>query len=355
MSRALRLAEAGLFTTHPNPRVGCVVVGKDGTIVGEAWHQRAGEPHAEVLALQQAGDDARDATAYVSLEPCCHQGRTPACTAALIEAGVARVVAAMEDPNPRVAQGGVAELRRAGIQVDVGIMREQAEQLNRGFVLRMRDVRPWITLKVAASIDGRTAMASGESRWVTGDASRDDVQRLRAKSSAILTGIGTVRADDPALTVRMPGCSRQPLRVIVDSHLEIDTSARLLRERGDVLICTISPEQAKVDRLARVGAEIVELPDVGGRVDLRSMVEELAHREVNELLVEAGPVLSGALLEMRLVDELIIYLAPHVMGDTARGMFQSPGIERLSQRVEFAIGDIRRVGQDLRLTVHPDE
>ncbi len=355
MSRTLRLAEAGLCTAHPNPRVGCIVVREDGSVVGEAWHRRAGQPHAEVLALQQAGQRARGATVYVNLEPCCHTGRTPPCSAALIEAGVARVVAAMEDPNPRVSNGGIAELRTAGIQVDVGIMREQAQRLNRGFVQRMRHRRPWVTLKVAASIDGRTAMASGESRWISGDASRADVQRLRAKSAAILTGTGTVRADDPALTVRLPGVERQPLRVIADSHLALGVDARVLRESGEVLICTLSRDRAKIDRLARAGAEIVQLPEFDGHVDLRAMMKELVAREVNELLVEAGRTLSGALLQARLVDELIVYLAPDAIGDAARGMFHIPAIERLSQRVEFDIGDVRRVGRDLRLILQPRE
>ncbi len=352
MSRTLRLAEGGLCTTHPNPRVGCLVV-NNGEIVAEAWHKKAGEAHAEVLALRQAGARARGATVYVNLEPCCHQGLTPPCTSSLIDAGVARVVAAMEDPNPQVSNGGIASLRDAGIAVDVGLMHEQAERLNRGFVHRMRHQRPWVVLKLAASMDGRTATASGESKWITSAASRSDVQRLRAKTSAILAGSGTILADDPALTVRLAGFDRQPLRVIVDSHLTMDANARVLTQPGEVVIYTALADGAQADRLTQAGADVVHLPAPKGRVDLEAILADLAARGVNELLVEAGRTLSGTLVRQALVNELILYLAPHVLGDVARGMFRLPGIEQLSDRVEFTIGDVRRVGPDLRLSLYP--
>lgn len=352
MSQTLRLAEGGFCTTHPNPRVGCMVV-RDGEIVAEAWHRSAGEPHAEVLALRRAGERARGATVYVNLEPCCHQGRTAPCTTSLIEAGVARVVTSMEDPNPRVSNGGISQLRNAGIVVDVGVMREQAERLNRGFVHRMRHRRPWVTLKLAASMDGRTATASGESKWITSEASRADVQRLRAKSSAIMAGIGTVLADDPALTVRLEGFDRQPMRVIVDSKLTIDANARVMTPPGNVLIYTAIEDRARADRLTQTGADVVHLPGPDDRVDLGAMMEDLAARGVNELLVEAGRTLSGTLIGDDLINELILYLAPHLLGDVARGMFRLTDIERLSDRVEFEIEDVRRIGPDLRLILCP--
>lgn len=329
------------------------MVVQNGQIVAEAWHRRAGEPHAEVLALRQAGGRARGATVYVNLEPCCHQGRTPPCTSSLIDAGVARVVTAMEDPNPQVSNGGVASLRNAGIEVDVGVMREQAERLNRGFVHRMRHRQPWVTLKLGASMDGRTAMPSGESKWITSEASRADVQRLRARSSAILTGVGTILADDPALTVRLEGFDRQPMRVIVDSRLTMDANARVMTPPGEVLIYTATDDHAQADLLTQTGADVVHLPGPKGRVDLGAMMEDLAARGVNELLVEAGCTLSGTLIHGDLVNELILYLAPHILGDAARGMFRLPGIERLSDRFEFTIGDVRRIGPDLRLILYP--
>jgi diaminohydroxyphosphoribosylaminopyrimidine deaminase/5-amino-6-(5-phosphoribosylamino)uracil reductase len=263
------------------------------------------------------------------------------------------VVTAMEDPNPAVSNGGISSLRNAGINVDVGIMREQAERLNRGFVRRMRQQRPWVTLKLAASMDGRTAMASGESKWITSEASRVDVQRLRASSSAVMTGIGTVLADDPALTVRLEGFDRQPTRVIVDSRLTIDANARVMMQPGEVLIYTAIEHRAQADHLRQAGVDVVHLPGPQDRVDLDAMMEDLAARGVNELLVEAGRTLSGTLIGRNLVDELILYLAPHILGDVARGMFRLPGIERLSDRLEFTIADVRRVGPDLRLILCP--
>ncbi len=347
MARALQLAVRGLRTTHPNPRVGCVIV-KDDNVIAEAWHVRAGGLHAERLALQQAGSDARGATVYLNLEPCCHQGRTPPCTDSLIDAGVARVVAAMQDPNPQVAGGGIAVLRGAGIDVDVGLMAQQAESLNRGFVYRMRHGRPWVTLKLGASIDGRTAMASGESQWITSEAARLDVHRLRARSSAVLTGIGTILADDPSLTARCEGVERQPLRVIVDSNLSIDKNAKVFASAGDVLIATANDEYDQTGFPDSV--EMSYLPGPSGAVDLESLMDQLALRGINEVLVETGPTLAGALLEAGKVDELILYMAPNLLGNDARGMFHLPAIKELAQKVELDITDLRRIGPDIRIT-----
>lgn len=352
MARTLRLAERGLCTTDPNPRVGCVVV-KNDRILAEAWHRRCGEPHAEVLALRKAGALARGATVYVNLEPCCHQGRTPPCTDPIIDAGVARVVVAIEDPNPRVSRGGIDTLRSVGIDVDVGVMRSEAEVLNRGFLQRMRKGRPWVTIKLAATVDGRIAMASGESKWITGAAARQDVQHLRARSSAVLTGRGTIDSDDPALTVRLSGHTRQPLRVIVDSKLRVSQTARALTTPGNVLLATACDNRDRASALDRPNIDIVHLPSAGSQVDLAALLEELAAREVNELLVEAGPRLSGTLLSAGLVDEFIVYIAPQLLGSDARGMVILPGIKRLTDRLEFDIRDIRLLGTDLRIVMTP--
>ena len=350
MSRALRLAEHGLYTTDPNPRVGSVIV-SDGRIIGEGWHVRAGEGHAEVNALARAGEGARGATAYVTLEPCCHRGRTPPCTDALIAAGVARVVVGMQDPNPRVAGCGVRALRDAGIEVTTGVLAAQAAALNPGFILRMQTGRPFVRCKLAMSLDGRTAMASGESRWITGEAARHDVQRLRARASAILTGIDTVLADNPSLNARLEGEDvAQPLRVILDSRLRLPPTARLLNLPGDTLVLTGMADARKTDALLNTGAEVVTLPMEGERVELAGMLQYLGGREINEIHVEAGPTLSGALLQAGLVDELVFYVAPHLMGSDARGLFALPGLETMAQRIELNISDIRAVGEDWRIT-----
>ncbi len=348
MALALQLAERGMYPTDPNPRVGCVIV-KDGRQVGEGWHERAGEAHAEVHALRQAGDAARGATAYVTLEPCCHHGRTPPCTDALIGAGITRVVVAMTDPNPLVSGQGLEALRRARIGVEAGLMREQAEAINPGFITRMSDGRPFVRVKLAASLDGRTAMASGESKWVTGQPARADVQRLRARSSAILTGIGTVLADDPSLTVRTIDTWRQPLRVVVDSRLRLPSQARLLAPPGSVLLVTATEDAGRARALREAGAEILCLPHAGGRVDLSGLMSTLAARGMNEILVEAGATLCGAMLAADLIDELVIYLAPHLMGGQARGMFAIPGLERMQDRKVLEVRDIRAVGNDWRV------
>ena len=349
MARALQLARRGLFTTDPNPRVGCVIV-KDGLVVGTGWHERAGEPHAEIHALKTAGERARGATAYVTLEPCCHQGRTPPCTRALIEAGVARVVAAMADPNPQVAGKGMEALRQARIDVETGLMQTQAEALNPGFISRMRRGRPYVLAKLAVSLDGRTALAQGESRWITGTAARADVQALRARSSAIVTGIGSVLADDPSLNVREFDIGRQPLRVVVDSTLRMPATAKMLNLPGSTLVVTARQHAEAADRLLAAGAEVLYLPAVDGRVDLPGLMGHLAAREVNELMVEAGARLCGALLAAGLIDEIVIYYAPHILGSTAHGMFTIPGLDNMQQRHALKIQDVRAIGDDWRVT-----
>jgi diaminohydroxyphosphoribosylaminopyrimidine deaminase/5-amino-6-(5-phosphoribosylamino)uracil reductase len=349
MARALELAARGLYTTDPNPRVGCVLV-RDGRVVGEGWHERAGEPHAEVHALRAAGERARGATAYVTLEPCCHHGRTPPCTQALIQAGVTRVVSAMSDPNPRVADQGHTELVQAGIRSETGLLRAEAERLNPGFISRMHRGRPYVRVKLAASLDGRTALANGESQWITGEAARADVQRLRARSSAILTGIGTVLADDPSLNVRDLETGRQPLRVVLDGHLSMRPGARMLRLPGKTLVVTATDDSELVEPLLAAGAEVEVLRAGPGQVDLPGLMQDLAGREINEVLVEAGATVCGALLQAGLVDELIVYIAPHLLGSQARGMFNIPGLERMADRIEIVIQDVRAVGRDWRIT-----
>jgi len=349
MARALQLARRGMYTTDPNPRVGCVIV-KDGKILGEGWHERAGEPHAEINALNQAGRmHAHSAGVYLTLEPCCHQGRTPPCTQALIKAGVKRVVAAMRDPNPHVAGKGIKELESHGIRVDVGLMESEAEALNPGFVSRMKRGRPYVRVKLAASLDGRTAMADGESKWITGDAAREDVQKWRARSSAILTGVSTVLADDPALNVRSMNIGRQPLRVVLDSRLRMPPSARMLRGDGKTLVVTVSEDARLTDALKQAGAEIAPLSTAQKTVDLEALMQHLAWLEVNEVLVEAGATLCGALLRANLVDELVLYYAPHLMGNHERGMFMLPPLVRMADRVNLEVTDIRPFGKDWRL------
>jgi diaminohydroxyphosphoribosylaminopyrimidine deaminase/5-amino-6-(5-phosphoribosylamino)uracil reductase len=345
MAHALRLAERGLFTTSPNPRVGCVLV-KEGKLVGEGWHMCAGEPHAEVHALRAAGSAARGATAYVTLEPCSHHGRTPPCADALIAAGVSRVVAAMQDPNPLVAGQGLHKLRGAGIAVECGLMEAAARELNIGFVSRMTRGLPWVRSKVAASLDGKTALNNGTSKWITGAAARHDVQHWRARSCAVLTGIDTVLADDPQLNVRIES-GRQPLRIILDSQLRLPSTARILA--GGALVYTASADSGKRAALQKAGAEVVVLPGVEGRVDLLAVLRDLAQRGINEVLVEAGRTLNGALLQAGLVDELVLYLAPQFLGDAARGLADLGELTQLQQRVNLQWQDVRHVGGDLRI------
>jgi diaminohydroxyphosphoribosylaminopyrimidine deaminase/5-amino-6-(5-phosphoribosylamino)uracil reductase len=395
MARALRLAERGLHTTQPNPRVGCVVA-HGAQIVGEGWHARAGEPHAEVFALRAAGERARGATAYVTLEPCAHFGRTPPCADALVAAGVARVVAACEDPNPKVAGGGFAKARAAGIAVDTGLLRDAARELNRGFFSRMERGRPWLRVKLAMSLDGRTALANGASKWISGEAARTDVQRWRARSCAIMTGIGTVLADDPRLTVRVesqfdhegsvssslpPGevdarsasaegpesarspsgalrhllperegtASVAPLRVILDGALRTRAGANVLDGTAPTLVLHASGAQLPADeRFARV--ELMALGgDASGRIDLDAVLRLLAERGINELQVEAGPTLCGALFAAQLVDELLLYVAPVMLGDGARPLLALPGLDDMANAARLRVVEQRQVGGDLRL------
>ncbi|HEY9098922.1 MAG TPA: bifunctional diaminohydroxyphosphoribosylaminopyrimidine deaminase/5-amino-6-(5-phosphoribosylamino)uracil reductase RibD [Thiobacillus sp.] len=352
MARALQLAAQGLYTTSPNPRVGCVIV-KNGRVIGEGWHQRAGTSHAEIHALSVAGDAARDATrdatVYITLEPCSHHGKTPPCAEALIQAGVARVISAMTDPNPLVAGSGIDMLTLAGIQADIGLMENEARALNPGFISRMTRQRPWVRLKTASTLDGKTALANGQSQWITGEAARADVQHLRARACAILTGSGTVLADNPRMNVRDFDIDRQPLRVIVDSRLRTPADAAML----PALIACHHADPAARDALEQAGAEIVELPGADGRVDLAALLTLLAQRGINELHVEAGTVLNGACLAAGLVDEWVAYMAPMAVGDDARGLFTHAPLATLAGAARFRIADVRQIGDDLRLTLLP--
>lgn len=355
MSHALRLAQKGLYTTDPNPRVGCVIV-NDNQIVGEGWHQQAGEAHAEVHALKQAADKAKGGVAYITLEPCNHHGRTPPCAEALIEAGIAKVIVAMQDPNPLVAGKGLSKLKDAGIEVESGLLEQQANELNSGFIKRMSKGLPYVRVKLAMSLDGRTAMASGESKWITGEQARHDVQKLRARSSAILTGSGTVLADDPSMNLRLSAAElgiecepRQPLRVIVDNHLSCPQDAKILTLPGETLVLTATGSgHWQKDRV-----EIVQLEAHQSRIDLKEAMQYLASREINEVHVEAGSILCGALLGAGVVDEMIIYMAPHIMGDGAKGLLHLPELKQMKQRIDLEIKDIRPIGKDWRITVAP--
>jgi len=350
MTQALRLAENGRYTAHPNPVVGCVIV-NDGEVVGEGWHQVAGDAHAEINALEAAGDKARGATVFVTLEPCSHHGKTPPCAEALVQAGVAEVVIGGQDPNPDVNGKGLELLEAAGITVRTGVLQDKVEQQLAGFLSRIRRGRPFITLKMACSIDGRIAMASGESQWITGPEARADVQRLRARSGAIVSGIGTVLADDPSFTVRDPDIDtlgRQPLRAVLDAHLRMPLSAEMLALPGQTLIyCN---DDSKRQALTDAGAEIIKVADKDGHVNAQAVLEDLARREINDVLVETGPVLAGNLLASNLVDELVIYQAPHIMGSETMGMFETPAWTALSHRRLLEITDMRPVGPDTRIT-----
>ena len=356
MAQALRLAEQGLYSTNPNPRVGCVLVA-DGKNIGCGWHQRAGEAHAEVHALRAAGGAAHGATAYVTLEPCSHHGRTPPCADALIYAGVTRVVVAVADPNPQVAGTGIERLRAAGIPVEIGLMEDAARELNAGFFLRMTRSLPWVRSKIGMSLDGRTALSNGVSQWITAEASRRDVQHWRARSCAVLTGIASVLADDPRLTVRELKVERQPLRVVLDSRLRMPLNARILQGGvgGKVLIYTASGEGKKIAALEQLGTSVCALPDGNGQVDLTAMMRDLAHRGYNEVLVEAGSTLNGALLRSGLVDELLIYAAPQLLGDMARGVAQLGELDTLDQGIKLKWQDVRQVGKDLRILARVDK
>nr|VFK29420.1 MAG: diaminohydroxyphosphoribosylaminopyrimidine deaminase / 5-amino-6-(5-phosphoribosylamino)uracil reductase [Candidatus Kentron sp. MB]VFK33672.1 MAG: diaminohydroxyphosphoribosylaminopyrimidine deaminase / 5-amino-6-(5-phosphoribosylamino)uracil reductase [Candidatus Kentron sp. MB]VFK76290.1 MAG: diaminohydroxyphosphoribosylaminopyrimidine deaminase / 5-amino-6-(5-phosphoribosylamino)uracil reductase [Candidatus Kentron sp. MB] len=360
MARALQLARCGLNTTHPNPRVGCVLA-REGKIVGEGWHEFAGKPHAERNALAQAGDLARSATAYVTLEPCCHFGRTDPCVTALIKAGIRRVVGAITDPNPQVSGQGFAELSRAGVVVETGLLASEAAKLNSGFIMRMKHGRPFVRCKLAMSLDGRTAMSSGESQWITGSAARRDVQRLRAQSSVILTGLGTVVADDPSLTLRPEEFGiitgkkpiRQPLRVVLDPQLAISPQAIILQPAIapiTVIACSGQHSRDRAKLFRKRGITVAELPGDGSNIHLASLMDYLATEEINEVLLESGARLAGAMLRQGLLDELIIYLAPTIMGSSARALFDLPEIRRMAHRYRLEITDMRAVGEDWRIT-----
>ena len=362
MARALQLARRGWYTARPNPRVGCVLV-KDGHIVGEGYHEKAGEAHAEVNALAKAGRDSRAAVAYITLEPCAHHGRTPPCAPALIRAGIKRAVIAMPDPDPRVAGAGIEALREAGIEVSTGVLQEQAQALNRGFIRRMTAGRPYTRLKLAMSIDGRTAMASGESQWITSPQARADAHRLRAESGAVLTGIGTILADDPALNHRPDKHPRlqallpappppQPLRVVCDVHARTPPQAKVLAPPGRALFFT-APD-ADTRPLERAGAEVMRLPpDAAGKLPLAQVLRELAHREVNDVLIEAGAGLAGAFLQAALVDEMVVYMAPCLLGDGGHGLARLPGFTQMRDRLNLTITDLRACGPDWRISAVP--
>jgi len=382
MQRAIRLARRGIYTTDPNPNVGCVIV-KHGEIVGEGWHHRAGQAHAEVNALKQAGDKARDATVYVTLEPCSHTGKTPPCANALVDAGVKKVIAAMADPNPLVAGSGLKRLQDAGIETGVGLLEAQARELNPGFIRRMDAGRPFVRVKMAMSLDGRTAMASGESQWISSEAARNDVQRLRAQSSAVLTGITTVLADDPSMNVRLtaqqlgimapqggdidraasdqlavdPSAAwlRQPKRIVLDSQFKMPSLAKIfsrdgVSSGGECLVYTL----VNVDNRGAYPYTIEKIASRDGRIDLHALMSDLAKKEINLVHVEAGSVLCGALLKNGLVDEIIIYMAPHIMGDDAKGLFHLPGLEQMKDRIALTIRDVRSIGNDIRITACPE-
>lgn len=351
MARALQLARLGLNTTHPNPRVGCII-SNNAQVVGSGWHKKAGEPHAEIFALRAAGDLASGGTAYVTLEPCSHSGRTPPCVDALINAKIARVVYAIEDPNPDVSGNGFNRLRQAGIEVQGGLMAAEAEKLNSGFLMRMRQQRPWVRIKLAQSLDGHIALANGSSQWISGPEARDDVQNWRARSDVILTGIGTVLADDPSLNVRNTPDARQPMRVVVDSQWRIPASARLLGLPGKVLIAGLK-ENPVPETLGSAGAECVGLPACDGRVDMQAVLSELGARGCNEVQVEAGATLCGTLLQQGLVDEVLIYQAPIIMGGGAVSPFAAPRLDNMEDRVHLEWVDSRRIGKDLRLRLKP--
>ncbi len=349
MAQALRLAENGLYTTAPNPRVGCII-SKGGQIVGNGWHHKAGEPHAEIHALREAGERARGATAYVTLEPCSHFGRTPPCADALIRAGLSRVVIAMRDPNPLVSGQGAARLAAAGIVTVTGVMEQSARELNRGFVARMTRQRPWLTIKTASSMDGRTALANGASQWITGEAARQDVQRWRARSCAILTGIGTVLADDPQLNVRGIETPRQPDRIVLDTHLRTPANARILQSGTCIIMHGEQAPRECVQRLIDAGAILLAVPlTADAKPDLAVALNLLAKRGYNEILCEAGAILNGALMNAGLADEWLAYLAPALLGSTARGLFEWPAFNHLDQRIRLDLRSMEAVGQDWRM------
>jgi len=358
MTRALELAARGLETTDPNPRVGCVVARRD-RIIGEGWHRKAGEAHAEVAALSNVKEGTEGATVYVTLEPCSHHGRTPPCTDALIAARIARVVYAVGDPDPRVNGKGAEILQSAGIRVESGLMEADAIELNLGFLQRMQYGRPWVRLKLAMSLDGRTALANGTSQWITSEASRTDVQHWRARSSAILTAAGTILSDDPRLDVRLPPLEGdeprlQPLRVVLDSRLRTPPEARLFATGGAVVILTSeNPDMSRVSALEERGAQIETMPLEEGRIDLAATLQRLAELQANEVLVEAGQTLAGQLLGRSLIDEMLLYIAPKLLGPQARALVDMPRLDYLEHAPEFALEGVKKLGDDLCVRLRP--
>ena len=356
MQKALELANQSLCTATPNPRVGCVLVNDQGDIVGQGFHARAGLPHAETMALQQAGKHAENTTAYINLEPCAHHGRTPPCCEALVQAGVKQVVIPFLDPDPRVSGLGMEYLQMHGVDVVVGVLKEQAWELNKGFLQRIEKNRPWLRLKLAMSLDARTAMASGESQWISCETSREEVQHWRAQSCAVVTGIGTVLLDNPSMNVRLANTTRQPVRIIVDTHLRTLPEAKILTLAGETVIVTCQTDRAKYSALLDAGAIIKVLPaNTQGQVDLPALVAYLAERQFNDVWFEAGASLSGALLQAHCVDELIVYIAPKLLGHDARAMMQLPGLDKLKNAVQFEFSEVVKVGVDLRLTARIHE
>lgn len=353
MSQALELAVLGRYSTKPNPCVGCVIV-QENQIVGEGWHQKAGEPHAEVHALKQAGDLAKHATAYVTLEPCNHQGKTPPCADALMAAGVSNVVIAMQDPNPLVAGQGIEKLRAAGINVSIGLMESEAAILNKAFIHKMTTGKPYIMSKVAMSLDGKTAMASGESQWITGAAAREDVHRLRAQSDVVLTGVGTVLADNPKLTARdgLGDLSvRQPGIVVLDSRLKTPLDAAIIANGINTTILTCSDNEQAKSALIKAGCQVkVVAADANGQVDLQAVQAWLNEQAINSVMIEAGSLLNGACLQAGLVDELVVYMAPSALGADARGAFSMPTVTQLSDRVQLKYSKMDTLGDDIKLT-----
>lgn len=354
MSRALQLARRGLYTTHPNPRVGCVLV-KYGKIIAEGWHQQTGGPHAEVHALNNAGENAQGADCYVNLEPCAHSGKTPPCVDALISAGIHRVVIAAIDPNPKVSGKSIEKLKQVGIQVESGLLENQSRVLNAGFFMRMQSGRPYVRCKLAMSLDGKTALADGTSKWISGNAARADVQHLRAQSSAIMTGINTVLADDPRLNVRdIDTMDRQPMRIILDRRLRIAKDAKLLGLPGETLIFTVYGCPDKERALVKSGTPVIRIDSSGEKDFLAGVMRYLANeKEVNEVLVECGPTLAGSLLQAGLIDEIILYVAPVLLGHEARGLFQLSGIQSMNDRIQLEIMDTRMIGKDMKIILKP--
>ncbi len=354
MARALQLARKGVTTCHPNPAVGCVIV-NHGEIMGEGWHDFAGHAHAEINALKQAGKSSVGATMYVTLEPCSHHGKTPPCVKSIIKSRISRAVIATEDPNPLVNRSGISELQGAGIDVTLGVGQAQAKTINRGFLKRITTGIPWVTLKIATSMDGKTAMADGESQWITSSPARKDAQQLRAAASGILTGIGSVLRDDPNMNVRLDGVQRQPLRIILDTNLSIPVDAKILSRQdgviGDVLIVTANSEDSAAEIFQEGSVEIINCRTSGGKIDLHAVMLELGQREMNTILLEAGARLSGSMLEQGLVDEIVVYMAPDLLGSDAMDMFTIPGLEQLADKLSLEYKDVTRVGRDLRLTL----